>query len=130
MQHKFIFQTTILALMAVTIMSFISNSFNGNSTPVKSSTDILKKQIAYVYPNPESGTLNLFCCTGLTSPLNLKVINSNGNTVKTIAALTVAGTDTHKYVQITTSGIAKGEYNIIVSDVSGKTFSRKIFLEK
>ena len=130
MQHKFIFQTTIMALMAVTIMSFISNSFNGNSTPVKSSTDILKKQIAYVYPNPESGTLNLFCCTGLTSPLNLKVINSNGNTVKTIASLTVAGTDTHKYVQITTSGISKGEYNIIVSDVSGKTFSRKIFLEK
>ena len=68
MQHKFIFQTTIMALMAVTIMSFISNSFNGNSTPVKSSTDILKKQIAYVYPNPESGTLNLFCCFFIIRP--------------------------------------------------------------
>ena len=119
-----------MAIVTLSIMSLKANSFTGFRTPVKSSKESTIAKVDYVYPNPESGTLNLLCCPGLISPLSLKVIDRNGSTRRTIQSLTVAGKSNHSYVQFTTSGIDKGEYKIVVSDVTGKTFSRKIFLEK
>ncbi len=130
MQHKFFYVTSIMVLVMVSIMSFTNNTFNGYATSIKGTSENTKAQVAYVYPNPESGILNLFCCTGLKAPLSMILINAKGNTIKTIPSLVVSGKVNHNYVQITTNEIAKGEYNIVVSDVSGKTFSRKIFIQK
>ena len=117
-------------LLAISVMSFTSHEFMSKGKNGNSITEKTSEQVAMVYPNPESGILNLFCCTSLQSPLNVKVVNNKGNTIKTIESITAEGTKNHKYLQIITSGIMKGEYNIIVSDACGKTFSRMIYLQK
>lgn len=130
MRYNFIKCTSVLILLSVTVMSFTTNKSKGKSLNGNSITEKTSEQVAMVYPNPESGILNLFCSTSLQSPLNIKVVNIKGNTIKTIQSLKAEGAENHKYVQFTTSGIIKGEYNIIVSDASGKTFSRMIYLQK
>ena len=130
LQQKFLYWTTFMIIVTATIMSFTSNALNVNNNSGKKSAVTSTASIAYVYPNPESGALNLFCSSGLEAPLSLTVINEKGNTVKTISSLGIGGSNHRKYVQFPTHEIVKGEYNIIVSDLSGNSCIRRIYIQK
>ena len=99
---------------------FIADKMEGNS----------KESIAVVFPNPESGILNLHCPATLIAPISVKAFNQKDNLVKLVNALIPEGTTKNRFIQFNTSGLVKGAYKILLSDFNGKTAVRNIIIEK
>ena len=124
-----------LFCLGLTLSGFILKSNFGQSNPVSilsipTANTIINDNITIVYPNPESGIINLHCDKDLKSPITIKAINLNNNSIKSFNSLDTEGADRYKYVRVATADLGKGKYNIEMTDINGKKNIRKIFIEK
>ena len=101
-----------------------------NNSTIKASSNKSTDKITAVYCNPESGILNLHCCSDFKSPITLKALNAKDIVVKLINSLTAEGAADFRFVHLNTVGLNKGEYKIIMLDAIGKSVIRKIYLNK
>jgi len=87
-------------------------------------------KVLVVFPNPESGILNLHCPSNFIPPIAIKAYNNKENLVKSINALIPEGSNKNKFIQFNTAGLEKGNYKIVFYDANGKTKVRMIYIEK
>ena len=135
MMQKFTLVAVTLFCFVLTIFGFRLKSENGQSHPAPISNNsktnnIPVDNVTVVYPNPESGIVNLHCNSDLKSPISVKALNIKEMVVKSINSLDTEGTDKFKYVRVSTSDLGKGKYTIVMTDITGKKIVRKIFIEK
>jgi len=137
MNQKFAFELCILfCFVSVFCVLRPNSTIYGQANPsntngtIKATCNKSAENITNVYSNPESGVLNLHCCSDFRSPITIKALNAKDIVVKLINSLTAEGSANFKFVQLNTAGLDKGEYKIIMLDAIGKTITRKIFLNK
>ena len=131
MKHFFIIRSSVIVLLVAILSSSFTNknkvrgSINGNEQKSYSFNNV-----PFVRPNPKSGVLNIACNNIFQSPLSVKVINEKGATVKNNKSLVAEGSLSHKFVQIITTEIPSGKYQVVIKDANGKESVRVIYLEK
>ncbi|MEI6184290.1 MAG: hypothetical protein WCP65_02100 [Bacteroidota bacterium] len=135
MKQNISFLAFVLLCFGITVYGFTSNQTLHKSTSSKNliadkMDNNSKENVAIVFPNPESGILNLHCPTNLIPPISVKAFNQKDNLVKHIHALIPEGSNKNRFIQFNTTGLEKGAYKIILYDVNGKTAERKILIEK
>ena len=130
MMQKFTLVAVTLFCFVLTIFGFRLKSDNGQSHPAHIINNIPVDNVTVVYPNPESGIVNLHCNSDLKSPISVKALDVKEMVVKSINSLDTEGTDKFKYVRVSTSDLGKGKYTIVMTDITGKKINRKIFIEK
>ena len=87
-------------------------------------------EVQVIYPNPQTGVLNLLCSPTLHSPITVKAINTKDIVVKTIGSLVAEGIRNHQFIQFNIADLENGEYKMILTDVNGKSIIRKVMLQK
>ncbi len=135
MKQNVTFLAFFLLCFGITVYGFTNNQTLRKSTNSKNLiADKMenngKDNVAVVFPNPESGILNLHCPTNLIPPISVKAFNQKDNLVKHIHALIPEGSNKNRFIQFNTTGLEKGAYKIILSDINGKNTERKIVIEK
>ncbi len=136
MKQNVTFFALVLLCFGITIYGFtnnlaLNNSYSNSKHFIFDKNDgNSNENIAIVFPNPETGILNLHCPTYLNPPISIKAFNLKENLVKFIPALIPEGTNKNRFIQFNATGLEKGAYKIIISDINGKTAVRKIILEK
>ncbi len=135
MMQKFIFGAMTLFCLVLAIFGFTNKNgyIHSNVSTIKSTNTLSIKtteNVTMVFPNPETGILNLHCNSDLISPISVKAFNANGDVVKSINSLIVEGTSSFKYLQMSISGLEKGKYSIAITDLKGKTSTRNIYINK
>ncbi len=136
MKQSVTFLVLVLLCFGITIFGFSNNASSNYLYNTRNYSTIDKlngnsfDKVSIVFPNPESGILNLHCPSSLIPPIDIKTFNEKENLVKSINSLMPEGSSKHKFIQFNVSGLEKGSYKIVFSDLNGKTAVRKIFIEK
>ena len=136
MKQNVTFFVLVLLCFGITIFGFTkkgpSNQLNNmsNSSTLEKYNGNSFDKVSIVFPNPESGTLNLHCPSALIPPIAIKAFNEKENMVRSVNALTPEGSNKHKFIQFNVAGLEKGSYKIVFSDLNGKTAIRKIYIDK
>ena len=133
MMQKITIGTIAMLCLVLAIFGFTNkHDFSYLNTATIKSTNFISSNssdnITMVFPNPESCILNLNCSSKLKSPITVLALNTKGDIVKTINSLIAEGNSKFKYIQMSISGLEKGKYTFIITDFTGKTSTRKIYI--
>ena len=123
-----------LFLNVIILFLFTTSIFGFNSSVhenlIINSGQKSSKMSTIVYPNASTGILNLLCTKKLTPPITAKATTNKGLQIILASNLPIDGIEFHKFIQLNTLSLRKGEYNIEFSDIHGNLFTRRIYLEK
>jgi len=133
MKQSLILYGALLFLFFTSILGF-NHRINLHNLPSLTSEVSSGKKLTNSYtlvvPNPSTGILNLWCKKDLKNPVFVKALNENGNQMNSFKTLVIEGIENHRFIQLNTLSMQKGEYTIELSDINGESFVRKIFLSK
>ena len=86
--------------------------------------------VSDVFPNPETGIMNLFCIESLQSPVQVKIIDSKGKLVSAQSNLTIEGVSKHKFIQMNANSFSNGTYKLLIEGANGAVYQRVINIQK
>ncbi len=86
--------------------------------------------VANVFPNPESGIMNLLCSESLQSPVQVKIIDSKGKLVSAQSNLKIEGVSKHKFIQMNANSFSNGTYKLLIEGANGAVYQRVINIQK
>ena len=113
--QKFTFGAITLFCFVLAIFGFNLKLNHSQTNPTTNTTsnsnsNYTIENITIVYPNPESGILNLHCFDDLKSPITVKAVNVKDMVVKSLNSLVTEGSEKFKYIRMSTSDLEKGKY--------------------